>query len=390
MGDELKGRVSLDLSPFERAALKGQQVAKKFGLSVESSLGVGAFKGMVAGALSVAGVTSAITSLLAKADSIDALSKRFSISAEAIQAIQFAADQSGTSSDAMFMGLKKLTVALEEAKGGSKEYIKALGGLGVSLADIKSKNAEQLFYQIGQRINGTSAEAVKLTDGIKVFGRAGDQVLGSMRDGFTKVADAARQTGRVIKEDIVRELADAKDAWEDLKQQAVVKGAGALSFTGGVGKRVLSAIDIGFNTGKRYKRKGMSDPGWDEADLLASSLENIIEDSLGGIFYRTLGALTVEPGGRFSVRNAKSKVGTNQANNTPLIETARPQSISFSAPNLTGNQQVGAYSAMNPFLNRQIAIEQAILDLQKKAVVAQEQTARNTGVLASRPSEETF
>jgi len=366
----MRGRVSLDLSAFERAALKGQQVAKNFGVSVEKSLGVSQFKGMVAGALSVAAVTSSVNALLEKADGIDALAKRFGVTAEAIQSIQFAADQSGTSSESMFMGLKKLTVAMEEARGGSKEYIAALAGLGVSVSDIKSKNAEQLFYQIGQRINGTSAESVKLTDGIKVFGRAGDQVLGAMRDGFAGVAAGAKNAGVVIEENLVRQLADAKDQLSKFNNQVTVLKAKALGAI--VGKN-SSAISAALNLG--------STPG-DKAASIISLL------TPGGFLARYLGGLSVDPGGQFSVRKAKKGKGSSQSSG--VLDIPEMRNISFAAPNLTDNQRIGAFSNQNPFLNRQLAIEQEMVKIQNAIKKATEDTAKAAQATARSLELQTF
>ena len=353
MGEEMRGRVSLDLSAFERAALKGQQVAKNFGVSVEKSLGISQFKGMVAGALSVAAVTSSVNALLEKADGIDALAKRFDITAEGIQSIQYAADQTGASAESMFMALKKLTVALEEARDGNKEYRNALLALGVSLGDIKSKNAEQVFYQIGKRAEGAAGETMKFSDGIKVFGRAGDQALGSMRDGFATVAAGAKKAGVVIENDFVKKLADAHDQVQKLKAQITVGGASILSpivsYIQSLGSRLGAASVAAQNTNQT---------GDDKKDIAQ--------------LYRFLGAMTVGVGGDFEVRKAKLKRAVDGGGGPGL----KFRGASFSAPNLTDNQRIGAFSNQNPFLNRQLAIEQEMVKIQNAIKKATEDTAK--------------
>lgn len=361
MGEDMKGRVALDISNFEHGLLKAKGLARSFGISAESSLGIGAFKGMVAGALSVAAVTSGITSLLAKADGIDAMGKRFNVSAESIQAIQFAADQSGASSEAMFMGLKKLTIAIEEARGGNADYIDSLKGLGVSFADIKSKNAEQLFYEIGARINGTSAEATKLTDGIKVFGRSGDQVLGAMRDGFAWVAKSAKEAGVVIENLDVQKLADAHDKIAKLKGQAVSVFA----------RVVASQLDLSSNLSKTLRAA---------FDLV----------------FRGIKPKPLKPErerGNFADRDGAPSKKAESEKVTPFADWQREarstaqsefKGVSFQAPSLTANQSIGAYSSQNPYLQRQLAIDQEMLSLERKALEKLNETAMNTKTMASK------
>ena len=370
MGEEMRGRVSLDLSAFERAALKGQQVAKNFGVSVEKSLGVSQFKGMVAGALSVAAVTSSVNALLEKADGIDALAKRFDITAEGIQSIQYAANQTGASADAMFTGIKKLSIAVEEARMGNKGYIASLAALGVSLQDAKSRSPEQLFFQIGQRINGTTAESVNLTDGIKVFGRTGDQVLGAMRDGFAGVASGAKKAGVVIEENLVRQLAEAKDQLSKFNDQVTVLKAKALGTIVGKNSSAMSAaLDLG------------STPGGKAASIISLLTP-------GGFLARYLGGLSVDPGGQFSVRKAKKGNGSSQSSGVLNIPEMR--NISFSAPNLTDNQRIGAFSNQNPFLNRQLAIEQEMVKIQNAIKKATEDTAKAAQATARSLELQTF
>lgn len=363
MGEEMKGRIALDTSLFSAGIGKAKALAKDFGVSAEKNLGISAFKGMVAGALSVGAVTNGLNSLLEKADGIDALAKRFDLTAEAVQSIQFAADQSGASAESMFVALKKINVAQQEALGGSKDMIEAFAGLGVTIEDLRSKNFEQIFYQIGQRVNGASLESVRMGDAIKVMGKSGDQVLGAMRDGFADIAKGARDAGVVIKNETVSRLAEANDKLGKLRAQATtIAGEAAGTISTGISK-TQNATDVAVLMRTQ-----------------SSAFENWIDDLTGGVatWARLLGAFTVDPSDIALNKLPKKsdvKGGTGEASGI-----ARPTlgKISIPSMNLTSSQQIGAYSAQNPMLNRQIAIEQAMLELQRKAEKAATDTARNT------------
>lgn len=363
MGEEMKGRIALDTSLFSAGIGKAKALAKEFGVSAEKNLGISAFKGMVAGALSVGAVTNGLNSLLEKADGIDALAKRFDLTAEAVQSIQFAADQSGASAESMFVALKKINIAQQEALGGSRDMIEAFAGLGVTIEDLRSKNFEQIFYQIGQRVNGASLESVRMGDAIKVMGKSGDQVLGAMRDGFADIAKGARDAGVVIKNETVARLAEANDKLGKLKAQATtIAGEAAGTISTGISK-TQNATDVAVLMRTQ-----------------SSAFENWIDDLTGGVatWARLLGAFTVDPSDIALNKLPKKsdvKGGTGEASGI-----ARPTlgKVSIPSMNLTSNQQIGAYSSQNPMLNRQIAIEQAMLELQRKAEKAATDTARNT------------
>lgn len=363
MGEELKGKISLDATQFASGINKAKSLAKEFGVSAEKNLGISAFKGMVAGALSVGAVTNGITSLLEKADGIDALAKRFDLTAEAVQAIQYAADQSGASAESRFVALKKINVAQQEALNGNKETRAAFAGLGVTMDDLRSKNFEQLFYQIGNRVNGASLESVKLGDAIKVMGRGGDEVLGAMRDGFSEVARNAKAAGVVIQNDIVKALADAKDKLGTLSAQFTVVGADVLIKALGAAAKVLDQSLVGW-----YARAaGALSAGASLSESMRTAFEAPWVKELNDL----LKASPKKPSGTVAVSVEPKK----------QKELGR---ISIPSMNLTSNQQIGAYSSQNPFLNRQLAIEQAMLDLQRKVAKATEDTARNTAEVARK------
>jgi hypothetical protein len=360
MGEEMKGKVSLDVSAFESAARKAQDTAKNFGLSVERSLGVGAFKGMVAGALTVGAVTHEIMGLIHKADEIDKVSKRFDITAESVQAIQFAAEQSGSSAETMFKAMKKLAMAQEKAKGGNDEYVASLQSLGVSVQEISTLTPEQLFYRIGDAMAKAEAGSVKFADANKVLGKSSDSVLAAMRDGFTDVAKKAKETGLVIRDELVAQLAEAKDKLEEFEQRKTVAKANALGLAGYELTRGSAATAAAVQV--RTQRSKL-------AQAFASFL-NV------GDLAAYLGGLTVDPAKLFfEKKKYKKKTGVDDKT---APEPPKLERVTIPGLNLTANQQIGAYSGQNPLLNRQLAIDQAMLDLQRKVADEAKKTAQNT------------
>jgi len=361
MGEELKGKVSADISQFQTGIAKAKAIAKDFGVSAEKNLGIGAFKGMIAGALSVGAVTNGINALLEKADGIDALAKRFDLTAEAVQAIQYAADQSGASAEAMFTGLKKVSMAQQEALGGNKDLAAAFSNLGISIDDLKTKTFEQIFFQIGKNVNGASLATVKLDDAIKVFGKSGDQVLGAMRDGFAEVAEGAKAAGVVIDNNLTQQLANAKDQLGKLNAQLTVKGADVLVASLRVAAKVLDESALGWYS--RVVGAMSAGQSLSKATKTASevSFSKDLEDTLNP-----------------KKKDKNQSLIEGAANGDQSKAVSSFKGVSIPSMNLTSNQQIGAYSAQNPMLNRQLAIEQAMLDLQRKAEKSSVDTARNT------------
>ncbi len=364
MGEEMKGKVALDISGFERAALRAKGIAKDFGISTERSLGIHHFKGMVAGALTIGAVEHAIEALMEKSHGIEIVAKRFDLTAEAVQSIQYAADQTGISSEMMFKGLQKLALAQEKARGGDVKAAGALKILGVSMDNVKSKSFEEVFFEIGRAANGTEKEILKDKAANDLFGKAGYQILGAMREGFAGVAAGAKAAGMVIENDVVRRLADAQKKLERFKQRVTVSTGQAIGSVMDFHDRAAAAKKTIF--GSEPSDRNLGAP-MDPAKTILSWIR----------FFKVLENPPRERG-QWADRDKVDIVKSKKAVDSGSVAASLFEGAHFNGPNLTSNQKIGAYSSQNPFLDRQLAIEAEMLSIQKKIEDHAKKTSKST------------
>src|SRR4029450_8950066 len=158
-----------------------------------------ALKGIEAAVSTIAGaMQGAIVSTANLGDEFFTLGHKTGLSAEALSGFQFAAEQSGTSLDAITGAVSKLEANLG---AGSKETQKAIKGIGLSFDALKAEAPEQAF----QDILGAIAEIPNVSDraaaGIALFGKSFQDIsslAAEGKDGIAALMKQAEELGRVI------------------------------------------------------------------------------------------------------------------------------------------------------------------------------------------------
>lgn len=161
---------------------------------------------------------------LTVADDIGDAAARIGVSASAFQKLQIAAVAAGGSTEVMGSAMDKLNQNLGKAKDGSKGMIDAFGQLGIKAADIKNMTADQAFYAIADGIQKIQDPATKAKLSMELFGKAAGvdmlEVLGKSGAELKAFGDAAANSGRVMSDEMVAKLSDAKLALDNAKTSA--------------------------------------------------------------------------------------------------------------------------------------------------------------------------
>jgi hypothetical protein len=150
------------------------------------------------------------------------LSQRTGLSVEALSALQFAAQQSGTSLDAVEVAIKKMEVGLTKAADGSKEMIGALDDIGLKVSDFQGMNPEQMFAKISGAIAAIPDPARKAAAAVALFGKSGTQLLPMIND-FKALEAEGKKLGAVMSTEDAKAADALGDAFGAL--QAAVTGA---------------------------------------------------------------------------------------------------------------------------------------------------------------------
>lgn len=161
---------------------------------------------------SVGYITDQIRSVIEYGGAITDMAARVGVTTDFLQEADFAAKQTGASLMEVVVGIRELqrSQAAALANGGGTDA-RAFGALGVSLSELKSLGIEDLFRRVAQAIGEGEASGRQMEAAMQILGRSAAALLPSMRQGFSDLAQQARDAGLVISEDLVGKLDDAGD-----------------------------------------------------------------------------------------------------------------------------------------------------------------------------------
>jgi hypothetical protein len=170
---------------------------------------------------------------------IDDLSKRTGVSSTALQAYQFAADQSGVSIETFGKSLQKLTINLGEAQTGNGAAIKAFTDLGLSVQELSTLSPQVAFEKIAASIAALPNPAQQAAAAVSLFGKSGVDLVPVFQEGagfLQEMREEAERLGTVLSEDQVGALAGLDDsiakvsaAFKGLTSRVVAELAPALT-----------------------------------------------------------------------------------------------------------------------------------------------------------------
>lgn len=203
------------------AEKKADAAAKKIAKSWDTV----ASKVQTAG-VAIAGVAAAAVGLAAKAAgagaAIDDAAKRSGAAAKDIQRLGYAAEQSGGSTEGLIVSLKFLSKSIVDARNASSPAAKALKDLGVNLADIDGKSAEQQFAVLADAFKRIDDSALKTDLALTIFGKAGGELIPLLDEGASGVralGDELQNMGGVLSDEAIAKAAEFDDQLGKLKKQ---------------------------------------------------------------------------------------------------------------------------------------------------------------------------
>jgi len=180
--------------------LKTIEISRVFVSAITSA--AGSFQSLVVGSASAVAA-------------VDDLSKRTGVSASALQAYQFAADQSGVGLETFGRGIQKLTVNLGEAQTGNAAAIKSFTELGLSVAELSTLSPQVAFEKVAAAIAELPNPAQQAAAAVSLFGKSGIDLVPVFQEGagfLQQMREEAERLGTVLSQDQVSNLAALDDA----------------------------------------------------------------------------------------------------------------------------------------------------------------------------------
>ena len=128
-------------------------------------------------------------------------SQQLGISSDAFQELSWAVGLGGASEQDLASGLKSLNRQMASAVSGNAAAIKSFKRLGISLDEVKSMNAEEMFSRVSDALAGFEdvEDLTDVTD--KLFGGGGAKLVNAIKGGSDALADMrkeARDAGYVL------------------------------------------------------------------------------------------------------------------------------------------------------------------------------------------------
>jgi hypothetical protein len=170
---------------LKKSATKAQAMAQKFG-GASRAIGVGF---TVAGAAITASLTKSIMHFVKTGDAVQKMAIRTGASTEAISELGFAAEQSGSSMEAIGKAFKAQANFMEDANDGLSTSTLALDKLGLSVEMLKGQTPEQVFMTLSSAIASIEDPMQRAALANDVFARSGTELLPLFASGAAGIAN---------------------------------------------------------------------------------------------------------------------------------------------------------------------------------------------------------
>lgn len=171
--------------------------------------------------------------LVETAGGLGELAQQLGVTTDFLQAMQYAAAQSGVSSEQLQTSFIRLNDAIGQAVGHSDEAIKKFQDLGIFVLDASgnARTAEAVFEDLAERIRRTESPARQLAIANEFLGRTGARLLPLMlqgAEGIRRAREEAERAGVLITPEMIEnadKLADSIAALKIQIQALITPGA---------------------------------------------------------------------------------------------------------------------------------------------------------------------
>lgn len=161
----------------------------------------------------------------AYADEILTMSTVTGMSAESLQAYQYAAELVDVSMETLTSTMARQVKSMSDARDGSARYAEAYDKLGVSITDSNGqlRDSETVYWEtidaLGKVANETERDAIAM----QIFGRSArdlNPLIAQGSAGMAALTEEAKRMGAVMSEDAINQLGAFDDSVQRLKSGA--------------------------------------------------------------------------------------------------------------------------------------------------------------------------
>ena len=185
--------------------------------AVKSGLGL-----LVSGAVRAGeGLTEIITKTVETASALNDTSVALGVTTDAIQELGYAAQLNGSSVEGMSDGLRKLSINMAAAAGGSEEAAQTFRRLGVQISSNgKLRDADEVFGDLADKFKAMPDGARKVATAVALFGKSGAALIPTLmegREGLAALRQEAIDLGIVLDAKTIKAGDALGDSFDKLK-----------------------------------------------------------------------------------------------------------------------------------------------------------------------------
>lgn len=187
--ENAKGKVQKFVKDTEAIAPQGGLLGK-----IMEGAGIGA--GFSFATAAIDGVKKVIGGLFdqfARGDELGDFAAKVGMSVESLTSMQYAAEQLGTSQEALGTGFTKLQTEIGKARSGSEEAKSVFEQLGLSVDQLAGHDTATNFKQVADSIAGIQDPTEQAAMAVAVFGKSGAELLNVLREGSAGIEDMQKK-----------------------------------------------------------------------------------------------------------------------------------------------------------------------------------------------------
>jgi hypothetical protein len=179
-------------------------------------------RGMLGAAFAGIGITAVVglsRQAIALGDDLSRAAIAAGISGKALSQLAYVAKQSDVELKTLSTSIRKMQIALSEARTGGKQQIETLQALGLTIKDLQGLDADKQFEILGDRISMLKDPTDRARAAVELFGKAGADLLPLFADGakgIQKLRREAEEIGATLTDDQIQALANADAAIKKL------------------------------------------------------------------------------------------------------------------------------------------------------------------------------
>lgn len=178
-------------------------------------------------------------------------SQRIGIATGALQELDFAAGQSGASTEQLETGLRFLARSSYAASQGTKASADVFAKLGIHVKDANGeiRSTDDLLPEVADKLSGLTSDTERTALAVKLFGRGGASLIPLLlrgSEGIAELRQEARDLGGGLDPEFIQNSLEVEESLKKLKFQSLglISGLGNLLFPL-IERGVLAMINFG-------------------------------------------------------------------------------------------------------------------------------------------------